>query len=69
MMNFKGFYFFSFFSDAPASYILHIFNLQTADQGFYECSVDKTNQTLTYQLQITGRVNYIIKILIANCFN
>ncbi|XP_052070427.1 Ig-like and fibronectin type-III domain-containing protein 2 [Mytilus californianus] len=39
-------------SDAPASYILHIFNIQTDDQGYYECSVDKTNQTLTYQLQI-----------------
>ncbi|XP_063443791.1 Ig-like and fibronectin type-III domain-containing protein 2 isoform X2 [Mytilus trossulus] len=39
--------------DPRASYILHIFNLKTADQGFYECSVDKTNQTLTYQLQIT----------------
>lgn len=38
--------------DAPASYILKVVNLVTADQGLYQCAVMDTNVSLSFQLNI-----------------
>ena len=48
--------------DVPAgsSYNLQILYVSEADQGFYECSIAGTNQSVISRLDVQGQISVII---------